>query len=386
MAYLVLGLGIVMAVLGGAAIANGYPIIQVERGWAGVIAGAALLAGGVVTFSLGIVVRSLASVRDALFAGAASPAYARAPAEPAFAGATARMAMPAAPQPTPATAAAVGLGAIGAAALGHEAPVYQTDLETAASAHDPEPIAHDHEPVQDGGGYPQAGHPGAHPATDIADGYALETPSTPQHDLPLSAGAPPGDWLDRAFSELDLHVPEHAPPQEAPHPPRTPAEALEPETVPPTPAYQPAPAEPGHPRTEHVAEPQPAEPELAEHPVAESAEFVDHAPEPAAIEHADHTPVEHVEDAAYREAALAPVADVLEADRYPAAEPSPHRREDPVAAAAPVGAEPSSPVIGRYEADGTSYTMYADGAIEAQSSAGVYRFASMAELKAFIEG
>ena len=42
-------------------------------------------------------------------------------------------------------------------------------------------------------------------------------------------------------------------------------------------------------------------------------------------------------------------------------------------------------MIGRYESDGTSYVMYADGAIEAQSEAGVYRFASMAELKAFIE-
>ncbi len=47
---------------------------------------------------------------------------------------------------------------------------------------------------------------------------------------------------------------------------------------------------------------------------------------------------------------------------------------------------PSSPVIGRYDAEGTSYVMYADGSIEAQSEAGVYRFASMAELKAFIEG
>lgn len=45
----------------------------------------------------------------------------------------------------------------------------------------------------------------------------------------------------------------------------------------------------------------------------------------------------------------------------------------------------TSPVVGRYESEGTSYVMYADGSIEAQSAAGVYRFASMAELKAFIE-
>ena len=46
----------------------------------------------------------------------------------------------------------------------------------------------------------------------------------------------------------------------------------------------------------------------------------------------------------------------------------------------------ASSVIGRYEADDTSYVMYADGSIEAQSPAGIYRFSSMAELKAFIEG
>ena len=45
----------------------------------------------------------------------------------------------------------------------------------------------------------------------------------------------------------------------------------------------------------------------------------------------------------------------------------------------------ASAVIGRYESEGTSYVMYADGSIDAQSEAGVYRFASMAELKTFIE-
>ncbi len=52
----------------------------------------------------------------------------------------------------------------------------------------------------------------------------------------------------------------------------------------------------------------------------------------------------------------------------------------------PALAPAQSAVIGRYEAEGTSYIMYADGSIEAQSDAGFYRFASMAELKSFIEG
>ena len=42
-------------------------------------------------------------------------------------------------------------------------------------------------------------------------------------------------------------------------------------------------------------------------------------------------------------------------------------------------------VIGSYEAHGTHYTMYADGSIDAETAHGVYRFASMDELKRFIE-
>jgi hypothetical protein len=43
-------------------------------------------------------------------------------------------------------------------------------------------------------------------------------------------------------------------------------------------------------------------------------------------------------------------------------------------------------VIGNYEAHGAHYTMYADGSIEAETQHGVYRFASIEELKRFIEG
>jgi hypothetical protein len=49
----------------------------------------------------------------------------------------------------------------------------------------------------------------------------------------------------------------------------------------------------------------------------------------------------------------------------------------------PPADEPSE--VGRYEADGTTYVMFSDGSIEARSEQGVYRFGSMAELKAFFE-
>lgn len=80
-----------------------------------------------------------------------------------------------------------------------------------------------------------------------------------------------------------------------------------------------------------------------------------------------------------REPAPEPVRETVREPAYAAAEAAP--------APAPEASEPapSSAIIGRYEADETSYIMYADGSIEAQTHSGVYRFASMAELKAFIE-
>jgi hypothetical protein len=105
-------------------------------------------------------------------------------------------------------------------------------------------------------------------------------------------------------------------------------------------------------------------------------------------------PAEAVEDAAAKAPAAveisaayllggigsAPAQDQIET----APEPESHRE----APDTPPPAEPpraESPVIGRYEAEGTAYIMFADGSIEAQSEAGIFRFASMAELKAFIE-
>jgi hypothetical protein len=47
--------------------------------------------------------------------------------------------------------------------------------------------------------------------------------------------------------------------------------------------------------------------------------------------------------------------------------------------------DPQPEIIGRYEAEGTVYLMFADGTIEAQSEQGLLRFNSMAELKAFLQ-
>jgi hypothetical protein len=68
------------------------------------------------------------------------------------------------------------------------------------------------------------------------------------------------------------------------------------------------------------------------------------------------------------------------AEALPAADP-----REPSPPAVPADSEAGLAIVGRYESEGTSYVMYADGSIEARSERGVFHFQSMAELKAFME-
>jgi hypothetical protein len=58
-------------------------------------------------------------------------------------------------------------------------------------------------------------------------------------------------------------------------------------------------------------------------------------------------------------------------------------RDEPPAGTAPV-AEPA--VIGRYTSGNTTYVMFADGSIEAETPSGILHFASLADLKVYVEG
>jgi hypothetical protein len=67
-------------------------------------------------------------------------------------------------------------------------------------------------------------------------------------------------------------------------------------------------------------------------------------------------------------------------EALPAADP-----REPSPPAVPAAGEAALAIVGRYESEGTSYVMYADGSIEARSERGVFHFQSMAELKAFMD-
>jgi len=86
-------------------------------------------------------------------------------------------------------------------------------------------------------------------------------------------------------------------------------------------------------------------------------------PSPEAIEPASHDP-----------------APPLVSETLPPGDPG-----EPPPPAAPAASEAGLAIVGRYQSEGTSYVMYADGSIEARSEHGVFHFQSMAELKAFME-
>ena len=360
MAYLVIAVGALMSLVGVFAIVSGFPIIEVERGWAELISGSTMLAGGLVTVALGLVLKTLLAIRQTLGSGEASVLAATA------SGATIsaeRAHVPPNAEASPADSASaftapavVASSAMDGSAAGqadhpHAVASAPFEVEEAQPVYpDHTAMPHDHvafEPLapeqaaQDPGVAAPVAHeaavretaviePASHdagtvapivseaPPHHVADGYELQTPSTPDHDLAPIDPAPTDDWLDRAFSALDEEL-------------------------------------------------------------FTGARPADHAAPALAAVHAEPRPVSPSPSEAYPEAA----GETLEAEAQPAAA-SPPVPSSPAMPADLAASE--SPVIGRYESEGTSYVMFADGSIEAQSEAGIYRFRSMAELKAFIEG
>ena len=117
-----------------------------------------------------------------------------------------------------------------------------------------------------------------------------------------------------------------------------------------------------------------------------------HAVPPVLVPEADRRP----EPDAPTERAIAPEDDLFAA-------PEPPLREEPEKAAAeeppalrpsldtPAEPEPDPPatprtVVGRYASGGNTYVMFEDGSIEAETPQGRFTFASLDELKAFVDG
>ena len=327
MAYLVIAVGLLMSLAGGYLLNYGYAIVQVERGWSSVIAGSVFLTGGLVTMGLGLLLRAVLDVKRNLII------------RPVLAGGT--MTADIADLPSISTTT----GAIATPSLPRttEPPVGSREADLSATAgtppRDPVPTASEphvvdrEEPRVE---LPMADHDrhrtgiaaeprhGDEANLGMSEAHPRQTTSSTRD---AAAGAPAmDDWLDRAFSELD---------------------------------------DVRSPRAERHGI-------IARDAAAQGASPPQQDERTRAVEpvHADSSRADIVRTEP------ADVEPAVYAERVPSLQPPSPAATSPQA----------SPVIGRYESDDTFYVMYADGSIEAQSPAGIYRFSSMAELKAFIEG
>jgi len=319
MKYALFGLGMVLIVVGGYFLYSGSNIIEVERGWSSVIAGTTALTGGIITLGLAGVVQSLEELKRHLDGAPARPETSA----PGLATQTlVQAAMAPATLAPAAVASAIARKFSPAPAAEEAAP--PVEAEAPVPAEETAARAPDFVPTP--------------PAREWLRPRPKFSPR-PAAPAPAPAAAEPSPAIAelrrRVAQDLNLDWPSFNAPPVIPSP-----------------------------------EPLPVEPE--------STEAV--TPPPLGL---DDFADEHVEISRESSADLfaAPESRETPEETPPpiAAAPEPEPEPEPVAAEA---AKPASKAIGRYEADGTTYVMFADGSIEAQSAQGTRRFKSMADLKA----
>jgi hypothetical protein len=331
MTWLVYGVSCLLVLAGAVAITSGAPIIQLERGWAEVIAGSVAMSSGGVVFAIGVVAMRLESLRDmmAIFAALAPAKMQEQAARP----------LPVADEPVPTFVPPPPQSV--APTLSEVEPVpadAMVPLATPSPAAEPDPglwkrvrrpaIKVD-APSLEADGFPDRLPPEPTPFEHpVADASPVEAPPS----LPVEPAVPPVapvsvrpepdtastvdtgqlGWLERSLFKS-----------------RAQKERDEPREVP---------ASPG--RTEPAMDLPLREPAFTSFPSRDTVE-----PAPAA---------EPTSEAA------------------PMAPPT-------------VPADESPTVIGRYQAGVASYIMYSDGTIEVETEGGEsHRFGSMDELKAYI--
>lgn len=314
MKHALLVFGVLLVIAGAAAIYSGYDIIEIERGWASVIAGTTALTGGAITIALAWILRSLEELRATVETRDMRPAPA---------GTQVRQ---------PETPAALPV-ALATASVRENAPVPQreepvfgqfertdAEMEEIAEQRFEPPGAPSASPPK----MPETSQPAAQKPALSRASYAFTSAAAKARTERRNEPSVSELWR-RVGVNLDAAKSE--PPAEAPEAPLTRSGSL-----PPTRQSDPAAAE------------------------SEAGDWLDQA-------------------MARFDEAIAPESGETGEEAPPLAPSSSPEQ--------PESAEPE--VIGRYEAEGTAYVMYADGSIDAQSEQGILRFHSLAELKAFFQ-
>lgn len=366
MKYVLFALGLLLLFIGAYSVYFGSGIIEIERGWSSVIAGTTALVGGLLLIGVAWVIKTLEHISALLQMSAATLSIGSgASVRQTFQETSARV--PAADLPMPAAAVSWPPHTFPARA-DKTAEKAAPEAESVVAAEAPaEPVASEKQ-------------------ESLLVAETSEMLRTPAAAASMGIAPPPP--VERARPSVKDLWRRLARETEAKPSGERALEPKEPEVAESPVATQPPPLHPVTPV------PEPAEQRESE-PVAEHGDWLDHAfaefdaaiAQTAAPEVAETQTAHH--EAAQREAAKPEATEPAAAS--PAEETSHHEFavEPPppmaheLASEFPFKEKPS--VIGRYDADGTNYIMYADGSIEAHSEHGVAHFSSMAELRAYFE-
>jgi hypothetical protein len=349
-------IGAFLFILGVAVAWNGYGYVQIERGWTLVISGTVAFSTGLLLIALGFVLRELRAVAASASRATLLLAKARTPQAPDF---------EEAPQ----------------AALQERIAENQLEPEEAPTPFEPAPeptpaIGAPERPFGETAYAPAARDWESEPERSAERTLQRRLPRVSEALKGAASAANPLAWMIRP------EKPQARPPIED------------------RPAYSPSALPLSLPSSSSVSWPEP-EPEPrpeAEERLLEEASREDRLP----VAEPEASPPEPEDLSGSLDAPEpAPAPDVEseqpapESDREPEPqqepapqpEPTPELAPEPEPArdAAPAGEAPDKEVIGHYDAQGAHYIMYADGSIDAETVHGVYRFASMEELKQFIE-
>jgi hypothetical protein len=382
--WLVLAVGALLALSGLLFIWQGADIIQIERGWASVIAGSVALAGGVVTMAIGALIGTVERLQASLAqqGGVEVPQ----PAEPAVVPTPAPQPVPA-PQPEPI----------------HQpepAPIPAPEPEAPKPAPLPEP----EEPKM----------PAAPVLPPLAQPVRLPEPLTPVPASPpaapvvaAAATAVAGAGLFGFFSRRRKAAePSRDEPGDEQEAPRLPdflvrrdivGEAPRVELQEPLQETDAAPDVQPH-GSRESDESEQASPSPDSYAWLDRALAGDDKPEPAFDWLRNRAPEPNEKEPILEDEASEPQTEEPFEQAYLAQEPEvesePHEAApdaEPAHEAEPAPAQvelpPQAPptVVGRYSSGGSDYTLYSDGSIDAESPEGHQHFASMVELRAHIE-
>ena len=398
----------------------GLEISDIERGQTQAICGAVVLVGGVLTYLVSEVMVRLDALLSAVTAGQPQTwAEAREDARPHREAIAPSSSLPttdtassetderqplwaqhaqSAPIAAPGEAqAGVPAGAPARAAPSRPAPVATTDHVDAAMAAVAAALGTAEEEEVPA---PAAPAPAAQPPRrpSLFERARAERTPAPRQEPP----APANPFTStRSFGSADPF----APPAAGAQPPESPVLNLRPSlAADPTPApEQPAPerAAPERPRKSlrALAASRSRDETLsaADAPMPSVADTAERAPEKPVVKPPEkpplprdifHRTIARGDETGSADVRLRERLAALRGDIVPAPEPVSPPAPTPVAAAAPrpMPVNPSEEVVGRYESNGSTYVMFADGTIEAETETGVFRFGSLNELKAYLEG